>query len=519
MNMKKKKLFSMILAFIMVFTTGFTAQAAEVWPSFNSSKLIKTYTISTGNNTTAYSNSNLKSKIGTIYASDELYIESIGKNSDGIWYCKLTYPTSKGRKTGYVALSTITKATEPSEKGTASTAITTYRRASSSQKAGSMAKGDIVYKLATSGSYVQVLYNIGSASNPSGWRIAWITSANWNKYVTRSNTSSISNGQYVITTALNGSLALDVENNSFNNGTNIQLYSASQGNQAQIFTIESVGNGYYRIVHTASGKVLDVAGGVAGHVNLQLYQWNGTKAQLFRFIDAGNGYYYIQNALGYYVDVNSGVARNYQNVWVYTGNQTPAQKWKLTAYTTNNTNVSSGYIINGVNIGYKAGDYFTDNGKACTDHGTKGIHSYTNEKACNCICTYNGKSLGAVQCFGFARYVQTKLYGVNSYSSSSQFCKVSNSNVAAGKLTASKIKTLVQLAGVGAHIRTNGNQHSMIIADITDTGFTIIQCNGSNNKEYSGYCACRIGTYTYTWQSYVNSTYGQRGLQYIEKIK
>lgn len=169
-----------------------------------------------------------------------------------------------------------------------------------------------------------------------------------------------------------------------------------------------------------------------------------------------------------------------------------------------------------MNIGYKPGSYFTDNGKACTDHSKKGIHSFTNEAACNCICTYNGKSLGAVQCFGFARYVQSKLYGVNSYNSPNSFYKLSNAYVAPGKLTAQKLKTIITSAKVGTHIRTNGSAHSMIITNITNNGFNIIQCNGSNNKEYSGYSGCRIGTYTYTWSDYVNSTYGKRGINFIE---
>lgn len=181
--MKKKRLLIIVLAAIMVLSTTITAYAAVSWPGISSSKPIKVYTISTGNNTTAYSNSNLNSKIGTIYASDELYVLSIGKNSAGTWYCKLTYPTSKGRKTGYVALSVITKATAPGSQHKATAGVTTYRRASSSLKAGSISKGDTVYKLATSGSYVQVLYNIGSASNPSGWRMAWVTSSDFNKYM------------------------------------------------------------------------------------------------------------------------------------------------------------------------------------------------------------------------------------------------------------------------------------------------------------------------------------------------
>lgn len=184
MNMKKKNLLLvMLLTLVLIMSTGFSAQAAVSWPSFNSSKPIKVYTISTGNNTIAYSNSNLKSKVGTIYASDELYVSYIGKNSSGRWYCQLTYPTSKGRKQGFVPLSVITNATTLSEKNTARAGITTYRRASSSVKYGSISKGDTVYKLTTSGSYTQVLYNIGSAGNPSGWKMAWITTANYSNYV------------------------------------------------------------------------------------------------------------------------------------------------------------------------------------------------------------------------------------------------------------------------------------------------------------------------------------------------
>ena len=195
MRTEKKKLLSILLAAITVLTsvfTSFTVQAAS-WPSFNSSKPIKVYTISTGNNTTAYSNSDLKTKIGTIYASDELFVQSIGQNSAGKWYCKLTYPTSKGRKTAWIPLSVITSATSPGEKGTASVGITTYRRASSSNKAGSISKGDIVYKLAESGSYVQVLYNIGSTSNPSGWRMAWVKKTDFTKSVKVSQGSQNTN--------------------------------------------------------------------------------------------------------------------------------------------------------------------------------------------------------------------------------------------------------------------------------------------------------------------------------------
>ncbi|MBQ3427631.1 MAG: Ig-like domain-containing protein [Clostridia bacterium] len=59
----------------------------------------------------------------------------------------------------------------------------------------------------------------------------------------------------------------------------------------------------------------------------------------------------------------------------------------------------------------------------------------------------------------------------------------------------------------------------MVITEITDKGFSIAQANGSNNNEYSRYKQNYVGTFTYTWSSYVNSTYGARGINYIKLPK
>ena len=78
--MKKKSLLCIMLAIIMCLSSTLTAYAAVSWPSISSHKPIKVYTISTGNNTAAYSDSTFQHKIGTIYASDELYVQSIYQN-------------------------------------------------------------------------------------------------------------------------------------------------------------------------------------------------------------------------------------------------------------------------------------------------------------------------------------------------------------------------------------------------------------------------------------------------------
>lgn len=197
--------------------------------------------------------------------------------------------------------------------------------------------------------------------------------------------------------------------------------------------------------------------------------------------------------------------------------------YKMGWIKTNNDIVDKSNIqIAGVTLDYALGSYFTDNGRKCTNcHGKHTGNYTTNENYCNCKCTatINGKTykLGAIQCFGFARYVQSALYATNSYLNPNAFSRTKS--VSYSDLTVSKLKTMIVNAGVGAHIRTGGSQHSMIITQVTDSGFTIIQCNGSNNNNYSSYAACRIGTTTYTWDSYINSTYGKRGIAFIETYK
>ncbi len=145
---------------------------------------------------------------------------------------------------------------------------------------------------------------------------------------------------------------------------------------------------------------------------------------------------------------------------------------------------------------------------------------------------YKGKYLGASQCFGFARWCQYKLFGKISlgnvdeaYKQNSKkgFYKISAGgirDISAGSLNTTNLKKMIQAAKPGAHLRTHSTAskcaHSLVITKITDKGFSIAQCNGSNNNEYSGWKQNVVGTYTYTWASYVSSTYGARGIDYIE---
>lgn len=564
-----KKIISRVMC--MILAVMMILPACSVQESY-AAGFLKAYTISSSN-TIVYKDKYFQTKYGTIYPTDELRISEITAS-----YLKVTYPAGTKTKTGYIPTNKVLLATSGYARKVTKK-ITTYRRNSTGKTYGYISSGDSVIELGTRGDFIQVYYPV-SGGNKIGWirssDATWKSSSNQRPvsdgyYMIQSGNSTsrvldinnwtmsncgnleiyqkngttnqifkityVGNGYYKIMAYHSGKF-LDVNNASGASGTNVQQYEWN-GSAAQLWKFISAGNGYYYI-QSKCGTYLDNSGGSTSNGNnVWAYSFNGSSAQKWKFLSVSApsaSTYYVTTAAGLILrsDASTGSSKKttipyraavtvYENngTWCYASyngktGYASSRYLSKTIPSVSDNNSGSGYRINGIGIGYNAGSYFTDNGKVCTDHNVKGKHSYYNEKACNCICTYNGKSLGAVQCFGFARYVQTKLYGTNSYSSPGKFYKLSNAYVSSGRLTASKLKSIITRAKVGAHLRTNGSAHSMIITGITDSGFSIIQCNGSNNKEYSGYYACRIGTYTYTWNSYVNSTYGKRGINYIE---
>ncbi len=168
---------------------------------------------------------------------------------------------------------------------------------------------------------------------------------------------------------------------------------------------------------------------------------------------------------------------------------------------------ASNLVINGVDIGYAPKQYFSETGKECTCHN-KGICV---PKKAGCVCKHVS---GAAQCYGFALWCEDKMWGYNDSSKPGNFKNVGS--IAAGGVTKDNIKNLISKTPIGAHIRTGGSSHSMILMSKNDKGFTIAQANGGNNNEYSGYYKCRIGTATYTWSGYAKSSYGKRGIKFIK---
>lgn len=155
------------LCFMLLEATESKKNAIETttikWPSTNK---IKTYVKSTGNNTTVYETATSTKKYGTIYATDLITINGYSGSR-----LKVTYPISKGTKTGFIDISAVTsgKVNVATSKWTATAKMTTYRRSGGGSTLGSISKGDVCYTIATNGKWQQVIYPISG-----GYKMGWI---------------------------------------------------------------------------------------------------------------------------------------------------------------------------------------------------------------------------------------------------------------------------------------------------------------------------------------------------------
>lgn len=128
---------------------------------------------------------------------------------------------------------------------------------------------------------------------------------------------TIDNGTYIIASALNNSIVLDIAGNSADNGANVGLWN-SNGLSCQRYVVKYVNDGFYTIQPENSGLYLDVAGaGQTEGTNVQ--QWSDTKAtaQQWAIQEAEDGnYYIISRCNGLYLDIKGDKAVAGANIQV-----------------------------------------------------------------------------------------------------------------------------------------------------------------------------------------------------------
>ncbi len=173
---------------------------------------------------------------------------------------------------------------------------------------------------------------------------------------------------------------------------------------------------------------------------------------------------------------------------------------------------SEGISINGWTLpfnDYPVGTYFTYNGKACTCHN-RGACVANNLSGENCLRYWPSRSnrqvdLRGVQCMGFARFCQWRLFGTHDKEAPGDFYNAFGKKLSAGSWTANTVKNTFTKVGPGGHIRT-GAGHSLFVISVSASGFITYECNTSNKD-------CLIYTRQWTWDTFYSYA-GSRDLLY-----
>lgn len=188
--------------------------------------------------------------------------------------------------------------------------------------------GSITLLSALSEEYVLDL-SAGQTSNMTNVQIYSANSTDAQKFVFRPAPDLVEDGTYVISSAINRNMVLDVQGGSEEDGANVWLFE-SNGSNAQKWEIASEPDGSLEIMNIASKKMLDLScGGTTSGTNVWQYSDNGTQAQRWRAIKNSDESITLRSVLApsLVLDVSGGVAANESNVQVYEQNSTAAQSF------------------------------------------------------------------------------------------------------------------------------------------------------------------------------------------------
>lgn len=141
----------------------------------------------------------------------------------------------------------------------------------------------------------------------------------------------VSNGTYVIESALMKNKVMDIQEASNDAGANLHLWERN-GTNAQKFRVQyNKKDGAYGIFPLCSDKSLDVAwAGTAEGTNIWQHERNSTNAQKWHVIPAGRGFYYISSVCNHlFADVEEAKTENGVNIRCWSPNGTNAQKFRF----------------------------------------------------------------------------------------------------------------------------------------------------------------------------------------------
>ena len=184
-----------------------------------------------------------------------------------------------------------------------------------------------VYIQSSLGNWVLDLASGGTGDGTS-IRIWNPNTSNAQKFMLAIASSVKTDAPFIIQSALNKKLVMDIYGGSTDNRARLQVYD-SNNTEAQKFYFKQVGNGLYEIVNVQSGKPFEAQSGTTSNGGaVSQYDSNGTIAQHWSVVDHGNGVYSFINAKsGKAIDVPGGNGKSGAGLQLYSFNGSNAQKW------------------------------------------------------------------------------------------------------------------------------------------------------------------------------------------------
>ena len=183
----------------------------------------------------------------------------------------------------------------------------------------------------SSGYYLDMSNGLGSGMNVRQHHDSDSNDERW-VFIPYKPFQPISKDRYIMVSALDESYIMDVEGDTGNiaNNTNVRLWADTANNQYNCFDVIPLANGYYKFVHTASGKALDLRGGSTDNRrSISLYDDNGSAAQQWAIKKNGSGYTIWARCSGKVIDMEGWEAKNGVDIFQYFYTGGAIQTWKF----------------------------------------------------------------------------------------------------------------------------------------------------------------------------------------------
>lgn len=161
----------------------------------------------------------------------------------------------------------------------------------------------------------------------------WKENDNYDELASQ-NKDTVSDGEYLLKSAVNEKYVMDVQWASQDNKANIWAYENNR-TTAQLWEISHDNKNYVILKNMNSGKVLSVNGSSAKNsANIEQRDYKDEKSQKWIAVKQTNGRIVFLSALDtdYCIDLQSAIAANESNIQLYSNNDTLAQQWKVVKY-------------------------------------------------------------------------------------------------------------------------------------------------------------------------------------------